>query len=43
MLIAQSGDPLSSRGLIENLLESHPERAAMIRGALDDLEENVSA
>jgi hypothetical protein len=33
---------MSARGLIENLLESHPERAAIIRGVLDDLEQNVS-
>ena len=38
----RAGDPLSARGLIENLLESHPERAAIIRGVLDDLEQNVS-
>ena len=38
----RAGDPLSARGLIENLLESHPERAAIIHGVLDDLEQNVS-
>ncbi len=38
----RSGDTKTSRGLIEDMLESHPEQAATIRGVLDDLEQNVS-
>jgi hypothetical protein len=39
----RAGDPLSARGLIETLLEAHPERAAIIREVIDDLVQNVPA
>jgi hypothetical protein len=38
----RAGETSTARGLLEEMLQAHPERAATIRGLLDDLEQNAS-